>query len=816
MMMEFDFTLALEGAGGPGGPWGCFQVVSFRGHEEISALSRYELTLLAKGPVPEVDPFELIGKRATLRLKTLTTPDFRVVHGIIAEAEEMSSLPGGMLYRLVLVSPLARGLYRRRCRIFLDKTTREIIDAVLQGDPNLVKADGATAPPDDGDFSSFSPAAEQYTWRVTNSPRIDQASARPYCVQYNESDFAFFSRLLEEEGIGYHYENGGQTCLLVLSDRDAGRTPGGAPIGPDLPGRELSVLRLGGRLRARSVSLDDYDWHKPALPMLARAGSGDLSEYSYPGGYTDAPSQGEPLATALVDRYAVEASYATGEGHVRTLSAGSLVSIVDARSTHEGDYLITKLEVRGEQSGVIQHLPAAAGDVPLRCRFEAARRRDGESRFRPARVTPRPRIQGSQTAFVTSAPEAPGATVHVGDLVGCVRLKFHWDHEEARLAKEPSSCWVRVSQTFAGGGEGAVWHPRVGVEVIVEFLEGDPDRPIVTGRVYNGAKMPPAPSVGAPTISTIKSLSVPGGAQYNEILFDDAAGSEQIKVHAAKDWSTVVENDRSEFVKHDSTSTVGVNRTEATGANRSTTVGADNSEMVGANESITIGESRSIFVGGNQATTIDGWQSIDIMNGVQEIKVHTGDQRVDVKGSQDVTVQGEKQWFHITGTQDFDVGGSIQYAAEEQSGLSSKLGQSLSDGTKQTFTAPWQDFKAVVTEYSSLRKQEFSSNDFVVNADKTVSIHAQEQRVTIDSAEGTVSVDGKTLLHLGSVTQIEITGGNISISGGDINVAGGNVVIAGESGGVAVSGPTVSLAGGSTEVHGDLAVEVTAAVIKLN
>ncbi|MCC6555942.1 MAG: type VI secretion system tip protein VgrG [Polyangiaceae bacterium] len=795
-MSELDFTFGFEGASGPGGPWAHLLVVSVRGREEMSALYRYQLTLLARAPAPELEPFELVGKRATLRIRTLSTPEHHVVHGIVAEAEEINSVPDGMLYRVDLVPPLARALYRKRCRIFLQKTTRQILDAVLEGDPYLSRVDGAAAAPDSGDCSSFTPAAEQYTWRVTSSPRIDQPGARPYCVQYNESDLAFLSRLLEAEGISYHFENGAETCLLVLSDEDAGRTAAAAAMGPGAPGRELSALRLGGRLRPKSVSLDDYNWHQPTLPMLARAGSGDAGEYTYPGGYPDTPAQGEPLASVLVDRYAVEASYAAGEGRCRTLAAGMIVPVEHPRASHEGDYLITKLEVRGEQGGVSQHIPLTADHVPFRCTFEAARCQAGGSRFRPAKVTPRPRIQGSQTAFVTSAPEAPGATVHVGDVVGCVRLKFHWDHDEERLAREPSSCWVRVSQAFAGGGEGSVWHPRVGVEVIVEFLEGDPDRPIVTGRVYNGEKTPPAPSVGSPTISTIKTLSVPGGGQYNELLFDDGAGAEQIKMHAAKDWNTVVENDRTELAKNNSTSTIGVNRTESTGANRSTAVGANNSEMVGANESLIVGASQSHTIGANQRVVVGANQTTEIQ-GRQKVTI-TGDQDIGVTtGHQTLRIPAGHQHFIIQGKQDFDITGNIEYASEADVGISGKIDMSLSAGEILHVRAQEHRYKAV----GGPEGIGFGCKTFSVDASESVTVKAGTKQgldaptftiggVTITISGDTVSVEG--------TTSVKVTGGS------ELLLSGGGSTVKLSAAGVEVNGSDVQIAGGSVEITGDV------------
>lgn len=651
MSTTHDFTFAWEHA--EGSPWAHLQIVRFHGHEEISALYRYELTLLAREPAAEIDLGVLVGARATLRIATLTQPAYRVVHGVIAEAEEIGPVPEGMLYRAVLAPPLVRARHRSRCRIFLEKTPRQIIDAVLQGDPELRRDDGCTVVEDVGVGASFTPAAEVFAWRLGDPARLDDSLARPTCVQYNESDLDFVARLLEEEGVGYHFEHGEGVCLLVLSDGDQGKAriePFDA-FGPRVAGRSIKTLKLGARLRERAVRLGDYDWRKPALRLSAEAREpGDLFEQRWPGGFPhDALDQGAQLARARLDRYRSESAYATGEGTARVLSAGAVFAVDLPEARHEGEYLVTKLDVRGEQHGMAS-VASSEGAIPFACAFECVRRGVGdrveESRFRPALTTPRPRIHGSQTAFVTADPTATGAEIHVGGPkgaeIGCVRLRFHWDTDEVRLAKEPSSGWVRVSQAFAGAGEGALFHPRVGVEVIVEFLDGDPDHPIVTGRVYNGANRPPAAAGGAATVSLFKSFASPGGGIYNELGFDDTAGREQIKVHAGKDWNSTVGHDRSETVANNSTSTVSVDRSESTGANRVTTVGADDSVAVGANLTVSVGANRaesvsghaSLTVAGNESTTVAGARAVTVSGAM--IEIVAGD--VGLHGGADVTM----------------------------------------------------------------------------------------------------------------------------------------------------------------------------------
>jgi len=808
-MSDVDFAFAWEGASEAAGPWRHLQVVELRGTEAISSLYRYELVLLSHEPAPEVDPEELIQARATLRIATLSNPGFRVVHGIITEAEELGPIYGGMLYRVVLSPPLARSMHRTRCRIFLEKTTREILDAVLQGDPSIRRDDGAAPEPDGGDESSFRPASELYAWRVADAERIDDVAARPYCVQYNESDLAFVSRLLEEEGISYHFEHGDGLCLLVLTDHDGGRArldPFMA-LGPDVSGRNVGSMKLGARLRPKKVSLLDYNWKKPALDMaVATPGApstADLVDHEYPGRYPDTPDQGKPLAQAKLDRLAVEASYAVGEGLVRLLGAGSVFALEHQAPRYEGEYLVTRLEVRGEQQGVLPPSVAtrfALQGVPFTSRFECARRgKNGstsESRFRPARETPKPRVQGTQTAFVTAEPSAQGAEIHVGGPpgaeIGCVRVKFHWDKEAGRHAKEPTSCWVRVNQVFAGVGEGAVFHPRVGVEVIVDFEEGDPDRPLVVGRVYNGQNRPPG---GAPTVSTFKTMTSPGGGSHNELTFDDTAGSQQIKLHTPHNWNSEVGNDRSEQVGNNSGSTVGVDRNETTGSNRTTMVGSNNAEVVGANETITVGANQTATIGANQTATIGANQAVTIgadqtvtVGANQTLTVVadqtetiTGNRKVDITANDDLTVTGTQsvtvvapqtttlQATHdlaVTSDQTINVGGAQRTTVTGP--------QEMTSAALQKLEAPIQTLITVL--------QTLQSTNLEVNAAAMASI----QTVLM-----TLVGSGAIKMEAG---QLAITSGPVTITGGDINVTGGNVKIAGGS--VGVSGGTVDVVGG--------------------
>ncbi|MFO0761425.1 MAG: type VI secretion system tip protein TssI/VgrG [Byssovorax sp.] len=800
-MSQYDFTFAWEGVRGDGA-WSLLQVVEFRGHEEMSRLYRYEVTLLAKQALGdgdasgEVDPRDLVRARATLRIRTLSDPMYKVVHGIVTEAEEIGPAPDGMLYRVVMMPPLIRAQYRKRCRVFLEKTTRQILEAVLQGDPSLSLAKEGTVEPDDGALGGFTPAAETFTFRLTDGARLDDVSVRPYCVQYNESDLAFVARLLEEEGLSYHIENGREACLLVISDKDAGRArlDPFAPLGPNVPGREISAVKLGARLRPKVVAIGDYNWKKPALDMLAerKVEADSLFDFSYPGGFPETPEQGVPLATAMLERFETEADYAVLEGKCRVLSAGSIFHLEHPKSRYEGEYLVTKLQVRGEQQGVLKN-DASGKTVPFSVHVECARKsgdKASESRFRPARVTPRPRIYGTQTAFVTADPSSPGAEINVGGPpgaeIGCVRVRFHWDRDAARLGKEPSSCWVRVSQLFAGPGQGGMFHPRVGTEVIVDYEDGNPDRPIVVGRVYNGANVAPGLAVGASSFSTMKTYTSPGGGKYNEFSFEDGPGKEEVKLHAAHDWNSECGHDRSESVANDSSSSVGANRSESTAINYTKTVGSNSMVVIGANSSETVGANQSLSVGGNQTALIAGNQSEQI---------------------------GENQSLHVSGNQSSTIDGSRDATVTGSDTQTITGATLLHSSTSQTMTAPTQAFQADGLQVMKCSDHEVICDIFHVNSSGPATIDCKPFTVTSGSsatvtASAAITLTGNPIaLSSGSTVTIDASGA-ITITGGPVTVNGASVTLNG--------GTVTATAGGVVTVSGGGDVHVKGSIIHLN
>jgi type VI secretion system secreted protein VgrG len=771
-MLDHDFAFHWEHGGKH---WQHLRVVSFRVTDALSSPYRIELLLHARGAGLTVEPEDLVGCLATLRIATQTNPPVRCLHGLVVEAEDLGPTTHGALYQVTLAPPHARAAHRVQSRIFLDKTLKAIVESVLTDDPALRQ--GEADPTVLSDLHEpFEVPEARFVWRVRDTERLDDVTARHYCVQYGESDFDFLSRLLEEEGISYHFEHTANAVALVLTDHDGGRArlEPFDPLGPAVLHRQLSAVRVGQRLRAGRVKLVDSNWKKPALDMQveakADAAARDLFHAAYPGRYPDAPSQGAPLARAQLERLGTEARYASAEGACRLLGAGTLFALDHSEDRYDGEYLVTTAEIAAESQGELANADLQATPTdPYRVRVACVRRGVGsavqESRFRPAPTTRKPLIIGSQTAIVVDEPSARGAEIHVGGPkgaeIGCVRLKFHWDIDSARHAKEPTSCWVRVSQTFAGAGGGSVWHPRVGTEVIVEFLDGDPDRPIVTGRVYNGAQLPPALGRGAATVSTVKSMSSPGGGTFNELAFDDTAGKEQVRLFAGKDWNSEVGSNRSETVRNDSTSSVLVHREESTGGNRKTKVTGTNEETVTSDETITVTGRQKVIVAAGQDMTITADRNLTV----------TGPHTASV-GPESYTVNGASS-LTVTGARAESVGAALDLLVG--AAMKTTVGGGFEvTAAKASITAGPVAVTSSTSTIDASGALDLSGG--AIKAIATGSATLQGASIAVTAAGDIVLSGGGSSIKIGA-GGIELTGGSVKIAGGSVDITGGVVKV---------------------------------------
>jgi type VI secretion system secreted protein VgrG len=415
--------------------------------------------------------------------------------------------------------------------------------------------------------------------------------AREYVVQYRESDLDFVCRLLEQEGIYFFFEHTAASHVLVLADSLIAHSPtpfySTLRLLPPDQNREahldhISSWQCVSELETGAYALTDYDFEKPRVDLAATVsapGEHPLSEYEvfdFPGNYCQ-PGEGNRYARTRLEELQAGRTRASGEANARGLQTGCLFTLgghpVAAANC---EYLLTSLDA----SIQAHELESGAGEVApvFSCRFGAIA---SSQTYRPPRRTRRPSVQGVQTATVVGKA---GEEIWTDDY-GRVKLRFHWDRQSS--SDEESSCWVRVAQAWAGSGFGALHVPRIGQEVIVEFLEGDPDRPIVTGRVYNFDNMAPYELPRNCAHSGIKSRSTPNGFadNANEVRFEDKKGAELFFMQAEKDHTTLVKN------------------------NQNTNVTNDRSACVGGNDSVSVGADRSVSVTGNLTVSVQGGQS---------------------------------------------------------------------------------------------------------------------------------------------------------------------------------------------------------------
>ena len=441
-----------------------------------------------------------------------------------------------------------------------------------------------------------------------------------YCVQYRETDFNFVSRLMEQEGIYYFFEHGKNSHTLVLADSYSAHAS--VPDYEKLPYYPLAAGQrrerdhlfdwsISQQVQPGKFAITDYDFKSPKANLLAEdktardhALSG-FEIYDYPGEYV-AQAEGKQYVQVRNEEMHAQYEMARAAGDARGLVAGALFKLDNhPRDDQNREYLIVSATYQLESD---EYTPGGASAAePFRIELSAM---DAKTTFRPRRMTPKPMVQGPQTAVVVGKS---GEEIWC-DEFGRVKVKFHWDRYAA--GDETSSCWVRVAQVWAGAKWGSMHIPRMGQEVIVDFLEGDPDRPIITGRVYNGDNMPHYALPANQTRSGWMSRSTKGGGldNFNEIRFEDKKGEEQMYIHAEKDRDIKVENDetltvdrnRKKVVGNDEDTRIGNNRTENVGKDEDIKIGQDRMEDVARNETITIGADRTADVGKNETITIGG------------------------------------------------------------------------------------------------------------------------------------------------------------------------------------------------------------------
>ena len=552
------------GVGSPGER--SFLVRALDGEERLSAPFRFEARV-ANEEVAGLDPESLLGAPAAVVI-TRGAEELRCVRGVVSEAAVALTRRGAPELRVVIEPLFALLREKSDARVMVNRTVPDIVTSVL--------AEGGV------------PVSSRLQARYPE---------RPYCVQLGETDFDFVARLLSEEGIFYRFDDDGALLLCDGTpgyDDSAARTlPFRSAAGAAREQTAIHEIAERAKLGPSGVTLRDFNPEKPRLDMdvtAASASPGGAELYDFPGNYA-APAEGARRARLVAEALSVASAGVVGATDEPALSPGSVFTLAGGPAEiADGAYVITALSHTFEI------------EQPVSIGFSALA---GEVVYRPEPVA-RPEPMGLLTGFVTG-PE--GADIHT-DEMGRVKVWFPFD---GRSPKDDSaSSFIPVLQDNTGH---SLAIPRVGWEVLVGFVEGDPDRPVVLGRVYNGADPFPEPLPANKTVSTLRSLSSPSRAGHNEIRLEDRAAREQLFVQAERDQRVLVARDRTEKVTASETSRIGGDELVSVGANQTVKVGQSHVLSVGGDERFDVRERREREVGGDDAAAIGGSAALQVGSG---------------------------------------------------------------------------------------------------------------------------------------------------------------------------------------------------------
>ncbi|MBP2298718.1 type VI secretion system Vgr family protein [Azospirillum picis] len=593
--------------------------VAVEGEEGLSRLFRYTITMVSSEMA--IAPADILGKALTLSIAR-KGGDPRVINGIVRSfTAGPLALRGYRRYTAEIVPTLWLATLRSDCQVFQDKSVVQIVDAML---------------------------ADCGVTEVKKQGLSGTHNARPVCVQYRETHFDFIARLLQDEGIFFYFQHEAGKHTLVLSDSAAGYADCLDKDVIHAASNQGNTLVIDSWAHGQSYvsgkwTLSDYNFETPSTDLAASTTTvlsvpafKSHERFDYPGGY-GVKADGTTLSRLRMEETETGYEQVAGSGTYRGLSAGGKITMAGhavAAEVGQG-YVLTELALSAQDES---HLGNAGGPPAFSCRFAAI---PDATVFRPPPV-PRPRTHGPDTATVVG----PSGEEIYCDKYGRVRVQFHWDRKGTD--DEKSFVWLRVAQAMAGKNWGTIFTPRVGMEVLVDYLGGDPDRPLIVGCVYNGENLPPYTLPDNKTQSGIKTRSSKGGdaTAFNELRFEDKKDAEEIYFHAQKDFKRVVENDDSLQVDHDQTITVKNDRTETVSegneavtiskGNRTVTVseGNDTHEVTKGNRSLTVGQgNRTVTVSqGNDSHTVSqGNRTVEVGQGKDTLTVGQGDMAVNVK-----------------------------------------------------------------------------------------------------------------------------------------------------------------------------------------
>ncbi|MHA4976685.1 type VI secretion system Vgr family protein [Pseudomonas extremorientalis] len=582
------FTLSLNGEPSE------FKVHGFMGTEFISLPFRFDLELVSEQP--DLDLESLLHSQAFLGFDA----NGHGIHGLVYRVAQGDSGRRLTRYQITLVPQLAYLEHSTHQRIFQKQTVPQIIAQVLEA--QAIKADAFAF-----HLSGKYPECE-------------------YCVQFGETDLEFIQRLCVEWGIHYHFQHSPERHLLVFGDDQSvfsqpdhvtPYSPGSGMVA-DGPAIKRFILRL--KTRTSEVNLRDYDFKKPNLTLESAVSSKQqptLNEQRYPGHFVDR-ERGKYLAQRMLERHRSDYCQASGHSDQPALVTGQFLKMAGHPRQEWNDlWLVTQLHHTGRQPQVLEEsAPEGYGDESSQGYSNEFVVTPWDVLFRTPLLMSRPPISGYQNAVVTGPADSE---IHC-DEYGRVKVQFAWDRNGEH--NDQSSCWLRVASGWAHDRYGSVLIPRVGMEVLVGFVNGDPDMPLVMGCLPNAATQVPLDLPADKTRSILRSQSSPGGGGYNELRIEDRKGAEEIYLRAQRDWTQHVLHDHRVTVDGESHHEVQGEEQRINHGNRLTDLKQDDHLVVGGSQQVRAGQ--TIQIGAGQSIVIDAGATVTIQAGGQSITLSAG------------------------------------------------------------------------------------------------------------------------------------------------------------------------------------------------
>jgi len=723
-----------------------------RGTEALSCLFEFDVVFHSKQS--GLSAKAMLGKDVTLKVETEGGKGIRYFSGICTRFGSGGREGEHLIYTAKLRPWLWLASRRSDCKIFQFQKVPAIISDVLG----------------------------KYGFSV--SPKLKKTYREwEYCVQYQETDLNFVMRLMEHEGIYFFFEHTQGNHRLVLVDETSCHSP--------LPGK--STIKYYGLDAAAVVDeehfnswqvleevnsgeyiSDDYDFEKPRADLKTKrknplGHSHDAWErYMWPGGYIKV-GEGENYAGVRLESLESEHDRAEGNTTVRTMAPGYLFTLERCpRADQNREYLTVAVNYFFRDNA---RMSAGSGDGDATWNILVTSQPTSIP-YQPQPVTGKPVTHGPQTAVVVG----PAGDEIYTDKYGRVKVQFFWDRYGKK--DQNSSCWIRVSHPWAGEKWGFIHIPRIGQEVIVDFIGGDPDYPMITGRVYNADQMPPYDLPANKSASGIKSRSTKGGSatDFNEIRMEDDKGKEQLYVHAQKNLDSVVENnesrvvakdrntrighDDSRFVKNDDRHVVEKNQDNQIGVDQSTAVGANQSVSVKADQTNSVGANRTQVVKGNASDTTHG--NLQQSVGQQHTLSVGSGQSLDIGGKQNLLVRKGRKATVLGSDVIISMGKITQTAAK---------GYSISTPMKYAANCLQRTVDVLTTD------------DISIKGMQTIAVGAARKTTVTGSDTSTLGVQSTTVLGNSSLTavagvsistpvSVTITGSTVTITAASISLVG--------------------------------------------